>query len=263
MSKHRMIDTKFWSDSYVNKLDPTEKLLFLYLLTNERTNVAGIYELPIKFMAVETGIEASMIEKVLTRFVKDEKLNMVEDWVCLRNFAKHQNILSPKIKKGIELVIETIPPHIRDTLCIGYVYGMHTISHSNSNSNSKANTKSLDLNELKPKPTIAPAEHQTFFKQPTSRSKKNVLQEARELCEFFTKHNGGMYNTGLHLQAAVGMLEMHSKETVYEVAEFALTMPKKEFRVEVRTPIQLADKWAKVVELMQMPAEERDKKVFF
>ena len=65
MAKARYIHTKFWSDDWISRLDPVEKLLFIYLLTNERTNICGVYELPLKFMAVETGIEKDMVEKIL------------------------------------------------------------------------------------------------------------------------------------------------------------------------------------------------------
>ena len=41
--KHRYIKTKFWDDSYIIELNPHEKLLFLYLITNPLTNIAGVY----------------------------------------------------------------------------------------------------------------------------------------------------------------------------------------------------------------------------
>ena len=60
-----MINTRIWSDTWVSGLDPLEKLLFLYFLTNTYTNISGIYELPMKVAAVETGIDPSMFEKML------------------------------------------------------------------------------------------------------------------------------------------------------------------------------------------------------
>ena len=75
MAKNRMINTRFWNDDYASNLDPTEKLVFLYLLTNDRSTLAGIYELPKKIMAVETGIETEMVAKILSRFEDDGKIN--------------------------------------------------------------------------------------------------------------------------------------------------------------------------------------------
>jgi hypothetical protein len=137
--KQRYINTKFWSDNWVSNLDPIEKLLFIYLLTNERTNIAGIYELPIKYMAVETGIEKEMIEKILKRFGNDNKVKYLNGWIYIYNFQKHQDLSNEKIRRGIEVIINDIPEQIR--VSIGYPYPSNN-SNSNSNSNIN-NTKVL------------------------------------------------------------------------------------------------------------------------
>lgn len=146
--KTRVINTKFWSDNYIDTLDPIEKLLFLYLLTNERTNIAGVYELPLKFMAVETGIEKSMVEKILERFEKDEKIIFFDGWVIIKNQLKHQNINNSKIKAGIKRIFDEIPAEIREKWeqlvknNMTHIYHMYESSHSNSNSNSNPNSNS-------------------------------------------------------------------------------------------------------------------------
>ena len=137
MSKQRYINTKFWSDTWISNLDPIEKLLFLYLLTNERTNIAGVYELPLKIMAVETGIEKEMIEKILERFKIDTKVIYKDGWICIKNFIKHQDSNNEKIKKGIELALLEVPRYLIDTLSIPLPY---LPNNSNSNSNSNTNT---------------------------------------------------------------------------------------------------------------------------
>ena len=43
MAKFRLINTKFWDDSYVAKLSTSEKLLFIYFISNPLTTVAGVY----------------------------------------------------------------------------------------------------------------------------------------------------------------------------------------------------------------------------
>ena len=113
MSKKRYFDTKLWSDGYVTKLDLTEKLLFIYLITNERTNVAGVYELPSILMSVETGIEISMLENILLRFVRDSKIVLFDGWVRVVNSLKHQNLGNRNIVKGVENVYCSIPNNIK------------------------------------------------------------------------------------------------------------------------------------------------------
>ena len=39
---HRYVSETFWTDPYVDGLDPSEKLLYIYLLTNPQCNIAGI-----------------------------------------------------------------------------------------------------------------------------------------------------------------------------------------------------------------------------
>lgn len=146
MAKQRYVNTRFWSDTYISNLDPIEKLLFLYFLTNERTNVCGIYELPLKIMAVETGIEKDMIEKIIRRFTKEKKVFYYQGWVRVVNFPKHQDTSNPHIKKGIELAESLIPAQIKEKLyAIDSLYIAYGRTPNNSNSNSNLNSNSNSI----------------------------------------------------------------------------------------------------------------------
>ena len=102
MAKQRYINTKFWDDSYIVGLDPTEKLLFLYLLTNPLTNVAGIYEISLRRIAFDTGIESMAANSILKRFRKEKKIYYLDGWIVVVNFPKHQEYhKNPKIKNLI------------------------------------------------------------------------------------------------------------------------------------------------------------------
>jgi hypothetical protein len=112
MAKQRYINTIFWRDEYVSRLDPSEKLLFLYLLTNPDTSICGIYQLPIKIIAVDTGFDKEMVEKILARFERDDKVFYRDGWVIIKNFIKHQNI-NPSVTAGIERELKAVPADIR------------------------------------------------------------------------------------------------------------------------------------------------------
>ncbi len=148
MAKQRYINTRFWSDEWIGTLDPTEKLLYLYLLTNERTTIAGIYELPLKIMAVETGIEMETIGEILRRFKKDKKIIIADSWIRLTNFPKYQDNDNPKIKAGIDNVMSEIPFEIKIKL-----YPTNRVSiptpypPNNLNSNSNSN---ININKIPP-----------------------------------------------------------------------------------------------------------------
>src|SRR3990167_111504 len=153
MSKQRFINTKFWSDNYIVNLNPLERYLFLYFLTNEHTNISGIYELPLKRMATETGIDIDMLPKMLKRMVG--KIYYVDGWVCIVNFEKHQRSRgSPKIEKGIELAKKEVPVTILDkfstlisSLPIDYPYTPN-YSDSDSDSDSYSDSDSDSDNKI-------------------------------------------------------------------------------------------------------------------
>lgn len=108
-----MIKDSFWTDSYVANLDPIEKLLYLYLLTNPLCNIAGIYEIQNRRIAFDTGIDKDMVEKMLNRFENDGKILRHHDWLILVNYAKHQSYKNPNVTKGIGRIIEELPIEVK------------------------------------------------------------------------------------------------------------------------------------------------------
>lgn len=104
-----MVNTKFWSDSFIVDLNPLDRYLFLYFITNEHTNICGIYELPLKVISNETGIEKDMVEKMIKRL--RGKISYIDGWVCIHNFINHQQ-MNDKVKRGIELGRKSVPEKI-------------------------------------------------------------------------------------------------------------------------------------------------------
>lgn len=113
MSTQRMIKDSFWTDSYIANLDPSEKLLFIYLLTNPLCNIAGIYEIQAKRIAFDTGFDRDMVEKLLQRFQDDGKLLRIDEWLVIVNHAKHQSYKNPNVSKGIKRIIEELPEKVK------------------------------------------------------------------------------------------------------------------------------------------------------
>lgn len=148
-----MITTKMWSDNWFIDLDPIEKLIFVYILTNEKTNILGLYELPLRIMSIETGIEKEMIEKVLNRFKEDKKVMYFDGWIFIKNFPRHQSV-NPSIIKGIKRVLSETPDRIKrkiDRLGTDWVQSA-TYLNLNLNLNLKKDfekSKSLSLNSIK------------------------------------------------------------------------------------------------------------------
>ena len=149
MAKQRYINTKFWADSFIQELDINTKYLYLYLLTNSHTEISGIYELTLKTMSNETGIDIDKLSISLDKLSIAYKVKYFDNYIFIVNFIKHQNIANPKIKQGITRAIELLPDKIKDSLCIdydslsiSYGYPIDNLSHLNSNSNSNTNINS-------------------------------------------------------------------------------------------------------------------------
>lgn len=113
--KQRIVNDSFWTDPYIEELDPSEKLLFLYLLTNPLCNIAWFYEIRIKRIAYETWFDKDMIDKMLNRFVEDWKLYRIDDFILMKNFAKNQS-MNPSVSKGMQRVLDKIPIYIWEKL---------------------------------------------------------------------------------------------------------------------------------------------------
>jgi len=117
---NRMIDTATWDDPWFADLDPESKLLFLYFLTNRRSTAAGAFEITLRAMSFETGIEQPRIEYILandlpTRVQWWPDLNIV--WV--RNFFRHQ-AANDNFRKSAIAYIAGLPLEVQEAIASVY-----------------------------------------------------------------------------------------------------------------------------------------------
>ena len=119
-SKYRIVHTRFWSDGFIATLNALDRYVFLYFLTNEHTNIAGIYELPIRTMEFETGLQEEQLLVILERL--KEKIIYYEGWIWIKNFSKYQSS-GEKIEKAIENIKAKVPQKV-----IEYLWGMDKVS---------------------------------------------------------------------------------------------------------------------------------------
>lgn len=155
MSRQRYLDTKFWDDTYIVSLDPIEKLIFIYLLTNPLTNICGIYETSLRRIGFDTGIEQAMILNILKRFEEDDKVKYQKGYIALKNFTKYQ-ANNEKINKGIVSLLKGIPVELvkwvnidfkrlgvkEDSLYKGLDRTSRDLNYVNDNVNDNVNVKS-------------------------------------------------------------------------------------------------------------------------
>lgn len=110
MSKNRMVSTKFWSDNWiVDDLNPLDRYLYLYLLTNEHCSLCGIYEISLKTVSFETGIEKEEVSRMLSRLAP--KVHYVNGWIFLTNYLKHASS-NPNMLKGAARELSDVPENV-------------------------------------------------------------------------------------------------------------------------------------------------------
>lgn len=216
MAKERMVNTRFWIDDYISNLDPIEKLLFLYFLTNPSTDISGVYEIPLKTVAVDTGIDKEMVIKVVKRFEKDKKIKYQDGWVAVKNFIKHQKE-NPKVARGIEISMTKCPQW-----CIDYVYSIDSLSHSNSNINSNSNIK---------------------------KAKNKFSQEGANLIKLFEEidpKNKTYYNNKTERSSADFLIQEYGLEFVEKVIALIPKTNQIPYMPSITKPSELKEKWHKL-----------------
>ena len=123
---YRQVYTTFWQDSFVISLTPEEKYFYLYLITNSKTTLCGIYELPIQVAVFETGYNRETIEKLIEKFENYRKIKYSRSTfeVCVVNFTKYNTNRSPKVQTAVDRAFS----NVKDKSLIPYAYGIDTVS---------------------------------------------------------------------------------------------------------------------------------------
>ena len=111
MAGFRQVHTKMWADNWFSNLPPEHKLLFVYLFTNERASISGIYELPLRLISFETGLDNDIVLDGFNTFSLEEKAFYDQGaavvWVL--NLRKYHETGSPKVQTKIMTDIAAVP----------------------------------------------------------------------------------------------------------------------------------------------------------
>jgi hypothetical protein len=119
MANYRQIHTQIWRDNWFLDLEPDEKLLFIYLFSNDNSNLAGIYELHERIIQLETGLDRKRINEIITKLEGDGKVFYRDGVVWIVNMQKYHSNAGEKVRRNIELIIEDIPDcEVKEKYCI-------------------------------------------------------------------------------------------------------------------------------------------------
>ena len=98
MAKSRYVKDSIRSDNWFTDLVVSEKLLFTYLLTNDKVGLCWVYELPLKKIQRETWIDSWTLWKAFERFESVWKVCYRNGRVMIVNFLKNQSMNDNMIK---------------------------------------------------------------------------------------------------------------------------------------------------------------------
>jgi len=178
--KTRIVYTKFWHDDYILNLNLSEKMLFIYLLTNSSVGLSDIYELSDKIISFETGISNSNLKDIKEKFQKDGKFIFYRGHIKILNCEKYNTFSGEKNEKAKEREISLLNQDILneiDTLSIPYIYPIHgeeTIADSPNNHKSETINKKPEIRNKK------------YTSQDYFRTLKDNEEELEDLTNNFT-----------------------------------------------------------------------------
>jgi uncharacterized phage protein (TIGR02220 family) len=146
MAKFRSIQTSFWSDSkIVDDFTTEDRYFYLYLLTNEKSNQLGCYEISKNQMCRDTGYNLETVEKLLKRFEELHDVIMYDNEtkeIFIKNWHKYNWLNSWKTKVCIKKEFDAIKSQqIIDELWTLYGPYMDLASKNNKNNNNNNNKK--------------------------------------------------------------------------------------------------------------------------
>lgn len=140
--KTRIIHTRFWRDEYVSRLTLKEKILFLYLLTNEQVSICGIYELPDKYIITDLDLSQKELEEAKIKFQADGKIAFLDGWVMVRNVDKYNSYTGEKLDKARERELQLVPKELLD-----YQWGIDTRIHTSIDTPNNHKSKIINQKE--------------------------------------------------------------------------------------------------------------------
>jgi hypothetical protein len=127
MAIYRSVYTSFWQDAFIVELSPDEKYFYLYLMTNPKTNICGIYEFSIPIAVLETGFKKEKIEQLLKKFQEDYHkvlYSPTTNEIAIFNWSKYNESKSPSIKTAIDSGLSKV----KNKSLIDYIHSVDTVS---------------------------------------------------------------------------------------------------------------------------------------
>lgn len=109
MADYRQIHTSIWDDDWFCHLSNDEKVVFVWLFSNRRASVSGIYKFSEFICSRETGIPVAKVKSAIQNLVQDKKVYIEGEWVWVKNLRKYNDSKSPNSYKRIQSDLSLLP----------------------------------------------------------------------------------------------------------------------------------------------------------
>jgi hypothetical protein len=212
VANYRQVHTKIWKDSWFLQLSPDDKLLFIYLFSNEQASIAGIYELPVMVIAFETGLGIDYVTDALQRFEEAGKVRYQDGIVWVVNLRKYNENPSPKVRTRIRNDIALIPDSKIKTDYIQYHKGIDTVSIPKLENESEHEHEHEQEHEQESSPPTAEIAAPPSPKPPPPKPpSETILPDTPEARVMFAKLAANAKQKGRRAPKQFGSLEMKRK----------------------------------------------------
>ena len=196
MDIKRSINTKVWNDPWFEELSSEDKLIWLYLLSNQYSNLLGIYEISIRRISYDTNTTPETIRKAFEGFGMVRKAFHINGYVVIINWLKNQT-MNTNMKKCVESLLKDLPSDLIkeiEALNFSLILPNHLkASESNKMYGNGFNIFRDNLNPSEPfrtlpnhYPTVVPIEIEI---EREIEREKEIEREGNSPFDFFLKEN--------------------------------------------------------------------------
>jgi len=110
MSKYKPLYSNLWNDPDFEKYTPQEKLIYIFLITNQAVEKSGIYKITIKQISFYTDCNKSIINDFINKLINDNKIkyDFEKGVIFIKNVFKFQKGMIKNKSVTIDITDEAI-----------------------------------------------------------------------------------------------------------------------------------------------------------
>ena len=109
MADFRQIHTSIWDDDWFCQLSSDAKVVFVWLFSNRRASVSGLYKFTEFICSRETGISIDNVHASIEKLSSDNKIRVEGEWVWVKNLRKYNYYQNGNADKRILSDLSQLP----------------------------------------------------------------------------------------------------------------------------------------------------------